>query len=174
MLLRLILAAALAVALSSPAAAQNLASCKVQTGTPTYTNDQNVPTACDANGNLKIASGTTQSTSVAPSGAASSGITPVTTTGSSLAAKSAPGNLYGYNATAGATAGFVAILNAVAAPSAGAAITPLECSAVSSNGTYRTRQDIPDRYTVGIVLLFTSTCATYTAVTPSVMTAVVQ
>ncbi len=109
---------------------------------------------------------------MAPS--AGSGIAPIASTSSSLVAKAAPGALYGYNATAGGSAAFVAVLNAAAAPSAGAAISPLECSAVPASGTYRTRQDVPDRYSVGIVLVFTSSCSTYTAVSPVLLTAVVQ
>lgn len=112
--------------------------------------------------------------SAPPNAAADAGIAPTSTTASSLVAKAGPGNLYGYNATAGSTAGFVAVLNAAAAPAAAAAIAPLECSAVPANGTFRVRQDIPDRYGTGIVLLFTSSCSTFTAVAPAVLTAVVQ
>jgi hypothetical protein len=102
------------------------------------------------------------------------GIAPVASTAPSLVAKASPGNLYGYHATAGGSAAFVALLNATTVPAAGAAIAPLECSAVPANGTYRTRQDIPDRYTVGIVLLFTTSCSTYTAGAPALIGAVVQ
>lgn len=109
---------------------------------------------------------------MAPSTAA--GIAPIASTSPSFVAKAAPGALYGYNATAGGTPAFVAVLNATAAPAAGAAIAPLECSAVPASGTYRTRQDVPDRYTVGVVLLFTSSCSTYTAVSPVLLAAVVQ
>lgn len=111
-------------------------------------------------------------TSTGSSSAAASGIQPTTTTTSALVAKASPGNLYGYNATAGGTAAFVAVLNATAAPAAGAAIAPIECSSVGASGTYRTRQDIGDYYPAGIVLLFTSSYTTYTAVSPAVMTAV--
>jgi hypothetical protein len=102
------------------------------------------------------------------------GIAPIATAGPAFVAKGSPGALYGYQATAGGSAAFVAVLNATAIPAAGAAITPLECSAVPANGTYRTRQDIPDRYTVGVVLLFTTSCSTYTAGAPALLGAVVQ
>lgn len=111
---------------------------------------------------------------VAAVATAAPGIAPASTTAATLIAKAGGGNLYGYNATAGATAAFVAVLNAASVPAVGAAIAPLECSAVPANGTFRVRQDIPDRYSVGIVLLFTSSCSTHTAVTPAVLTAVVQ
>lgn len=42
---------------AGPASAQNLASGKVNTGTPTFVNDQNVPLQLDANGALKVTSG---------------------------------------------------------------------------------------------------------------------
>ena len=102
------------------------------------------------------------------------GLPPVASTASALVAKSSAGNLYGYHATASGSAAFIAVLNASVAPAAGAAISPLECSAVPATGTYRTRQDIPDRYSNGIVLLFTSSCSTYTAVSPVLLAAVVQ
>lgn len=109
-----------------------------------------------------------------PSGAATAGIAPQTTMTSSLVAKSTAGNLYGYHATFGGTAGFVAFLNASTVPAAGAAISPVECVPISTNTSTRTRQDIPDRYSVGIVLVATSSCTTYTAVTPTLMAASVQ
>lgn len=108
------------------------------------------------------------------SSASAVGPTPSTSTGSALVAKSSPGNLYGFSFTQGAGAGFLALVNATAAPAGGAAITPLECVPVAANAYVRTRQDIPDRFTTGIVLLSTSSCTTYTAVTPVLMEAVAQ
>ncbi len=63
-MIRLLLAAAFAAALSSAAQAQSLSACKVQTGTPTWTNDQNVPLACNADGTLKTSGGGGGSTGV--------------------------------------------------------------------------------------------------------------
>lgn len=108
------------------------------------------------------------------SSAASAGIVPLPTAGSSLLAKASGGNLYGYHATFGSTGGFVAILNTATVPAAGAAITPVECTPIAANSSYRTRQDVPDRYTVGVVLVASSSCTTFTAVAPLNMTSIVD
>ncbi len=109
-----------------------------------------------------------------PSASAASAIAPTTSTTSSLVAKAGAGNLYGFGGTMAGTAGFIAILNAAAVPAGGAAIAPVECVPIAANASYRTRQDIPDRYSAGIVLLATSSCSTYATVAPTVMQAVVQ
>lgn len=92
----------------------------------------------------------------------------------SLVAKTAASNLYGFSFTQGATAGFLAILDAAALPAAGAAIAPVECIPVAASSGLRARHDIPDRYASGIVALSTSSCSTYTAVTPLLMSVVAQ
>lgn len=102
------------------------------------------------------------------------GPTPATATGTSLVGKASAANLYGYSLTQGATAGFFAFLNVTAAPAASAAIAPLECVPVPANGYVARRQDIPDRYTTGLVIVSTSSCTTYTAVTPVLMSVVAQ
>jgi hypothetical protein len=99
---------------------------------------------------------------------------PTVTTGTSLVAKSTAGNLYGYSFTEGATAGYFAILDASAAPSVGAAITPLECVPVAANAYVRARQTVADRFNNGLVVVSTSSCTTFTAVTPALMEALVQ
>lgn len=99
------------------------------------------------------------------------GVTPAVSTATGNVFKASAGNLYGYGFTQGATAGFLAILNATAVPAASGAITPLECIAVAAGASLRVRQDIPDRYTTGITFLSTSSCTTYTAVTPVLMQA---
>lgn len=105
----------------------------------------------------------------------SSGLTPVTSVGSSsLLAKASAGNLYGYDLTEGAGAGFFAFLNAASVPAGAASITPVACIAAAAGSSQRFRQTLPDRYTVGIVVVSTSSCTTYTAVTPVMMAAVVQ
>jgi hypothetical protein len=91
-----------------------------------------------------------------------------------LIAKGAAANLYGFSFTQGATAGFLAILDATVIPAASAAITPVECIPVAANTGLRARHDIPDRYATGIVALSTSSCTTYTAVTPILMSVMAQ
>lgn len=102
-------------------------------------------------------------------------IAPVVTRGASvMTAKASGGALFGYSLTQGATAGFFAFIDAVAAPTAGAAIAPIECVAIAANSYVRARQDIGDRYANGIQIVSTSSCTTYTAVTPVQMSASVQ
>lgn len=89
-----------------------------------------------------------------------------------FAVKASAGNLYGFSFTQGTTAGFLALLNAATGPAGGAAISPVECIPVAANGYIARRQDVPDRYTNGFVLVSTSSCTTFTPVTPVLMTAV--
>jgi hypothetical protein len=111
---------------------------------------------------------------LAPSTNAGNGIVPVAPTASAFTYKAAAGNLFGFSFTQGTTAGFFAILNLAAAPSSGAAISPLECIPVAASAYVARRQDIPDRYSTGITIVSTSSCSTYTPVTPVLMTGVVQ
>lgn len=113
--------------------------------------------------------------SEAPNSAAPAGIAPVTSAASSsLLGKAAAGNLYGWSFTEGATGAFFAILNVAAVPSTSASITPVECIPVAANSFVRVRQDIPDRYGTGVVVVSTSSCTTYTAVTPIQMLVTVE
>lgn len=122
-----------------------------------------------------VAGGTiTANALLQPGSAAANGISPVVTTGSSLVGKASAGNIYGWSVTMGASAGYMALLNVAAAPAAGAAIAPLECVPVAANSYVARRQDIADRFAAGIVAVATSSCATFTAVTPQVMSLVVQ
>lgn len=109
-----------------------------------------------------------------PSTSSTAGIAPLTTTGTSLLVKNAAGNLYGYDATESTTAGFLAILNVAAVPATSAAIAPLQCVAIPVSGTVHTRQDLPDRYSTGIVLLSTSSCTVYTPLADVIMGAIAQ
>jgi hypothetical protein len=171
MIRTLILALALAAGVSSAAQAQQakvVASCGAQAlrlndGTGQF---------IDQSGNLCTNAGS--AAAPAPSASSNNAITPQTSTGSALVAKASPGNLYGYSFTQGATAGYLALLNAIAAPAASATIAPLECVPVAANSYVRARQDIPDRYSVGIVALSTSSCTTYTVVAPQLIEALVQ
>lgn len=235
---------------AGPAFAQTLTSGKVNTGSPTFVNEQNVPLQLDATGALKVTNGgggSASGGSVSPAGtngtqaqsvqgitggvpqnsftaqfnsslptfasgssgylsvdvngrlilaptstiaignstntignvvaASSAGAVspaPVVSTGSSVVGKSSAGNLFGFSVTAGATAAYLAILNATAAPAAGAAISPVECIPVAVNSYVARRSHLPDRYTTGIVGVVTSSCATFTAVAPQVVSLLVQ
>ncbi len=78
--------------------------------------------------------------------------------------KAAPGNLYSLYATTGATAGYVMTFNATTAPADGA-VNPIECVTAPANSTISITFDgPPDIYSVGIVVVFSSTgCFTKTA-----------
>jgi hypothetical protein len=152
---------------------QNSYPCQYNATLPTLTTGASAYASCDVNGRLFALLPTGSTITPLPNTSGSVSVTPVTTTGSSLVGKASGGNLYGYHATFSATAGYVAILNAATAPAAGAAISPIECTPIAANSSYRTRQDFPDRYPTGVVLLATSSCTTYTAVTPVLMTALV-
>jgi hypothetical protein len=106
--------------------------------------------------------------SLVPCSAQSVGITPVVTAAAAatLVAKAAPGRLYKVQAANHtATAGFVVVLNAVAAPADGA-ITPLFCFAIAANGT--AQSDFSTRagaFNTGIVVVFTSAASCFTKTT---------
>lgn len=177
MLARSILAAALALGLSSLVPAQ------AQTATVIPTCGVGVNSPLGPGGNLFTDSTGTLCTSGSGGGstgsvpAASStiaGPTPTTSTTSTLVGKASAANLYGFSFTQGTTAGFFAILNAATAPAGGAAIAPIECVAVPVGGYVARRQVIPDRYPAGVVFVSTSSCSTFTAVVPVLMTSVVQ
>lgn len=186
MLYRLAIASALGLALTTAADAQTAqvlpscgsASIPVGPGGRLYVDQAgNLCTAnAGAAGTVTLGAGTnTIGNAVPAASAANIGITPAFTIGgSSIVGKATAGNLYGFSVTAGATAGYLAIINAAAAPAASAAIAPMECIPVPVNGYVARRQDIPDRYTVGVVALFSSSCQTYTAVSPQVISLVVQ
>lgn len=176
MLYRLLLALALAAGVSSAAQAQTVQvvpSCSA-TGVNTAVGPGGVLVR-DQSGNLCTSAVGSSGQAVAPSAASGSAIAPTVTRGASvMTAKASAGNLYGFSLTQGATAGFFAFIDAAAAPASGAAIAPIECVAVPASGYVARRQDIADRYTAGIQIVSTSSCTTYTAVTPVQMSASVQ
>lgn len=112
-------------------------------------------------------SSTPLTTTSGPSGAAGAAITPVVASAASaLVVKASAGNLYGASMTAGATAGFFIAYNAAAAPAGGAALTAAQILAVvpvAANGFASIGDfSVPDRFSTGIVLLFSTATTTYT------------
>jgi len=102
-----------------------------------------------------------------PSAAAASAIVPaVAQAATGLLLKASPGNLYSASMTAGATAGYLIAYNATAVPASGATLTAsllLNAIAVGANGFASLGGNpVPDRFGVGIVLLFSTSLATYT------------
>ncbi len=107
----------------------------------------------------------------APSSDAANAVTPVVAGagGSSLLVKGSAGNLYGASLTAGATAGFLIAYNAASVPAGGASLTAAQviyAAPVLANG-YVSIGDaaMPDRFSTGIVLLFSTSTTTYTVPT---------
>lgn len=108
----------------------------------------------------------TQAVAVAPHTVAAGAVVPARTTAaaSSLVVKASAGNLYGWQVVAGASAGFVLVLDATSLPANGA-VTPVQCVPVAAN-EYRIYDpgSIPDRYNTGIVIAFSTTgCFNLTA-----------
>lgn len=100
-----------------------------------------------------------------PTSAASAAIVSVVSAAaeSSHVLKASAGNLYRLAVTTGATAGFLLVVNAAAAPSNGV-VTPLLCRQIAANSSLEVdHAALPDRYGTGITALFSSTgCFTLT------------
>lgn len=101
-----------------------------------------------------------------PSAATTAAITPtVGQSVTSLQLKAASGNFYSASITAGATAGFLIAYNSATVPASGAALTAalvLNMVTVGANGLAGLGGNpVPDRFSAGIVLLFSTSLATY-------------
>ncbi|WFS02225.1 hypothetical protein [Rhizobium tumorigenes] len=94
----------------------------------------------------------------ATGGVGASSMTPVATTAASgfQIAKAGPGKLYGLNVVAGATAGYVLVYDAVAAPVDGAT-TPKKVFQLAANASLDRTWDRGLIFTTGIVIVFSST-----------------
>ncbi|WP_145984557.1 hypothetical protein [Methylobacterium aquaticum] len=97
------------------------------------------------------------------------GIVPaVTQAGTSVVGKANQGNLYSaYAVNSTTTAGYLACINATAAPAAGAAITPVDVATlagtIGATATLNYGAGPPNGYSTGIVCLVTTSLTTYTA-----------
>jgi hypothetical protein len=110
--------------------------------------------------------GTTNGMTIAPTATAGAAITPVVSSAaeSSHVFKASAGNLYAWQVTTGASAGYVLIFNATSAPANGA-VTPIKCVQVSANSTVGAGPVVPpEAFSTGITALFSTTgCFTATA-----------
>ncbi len=75
---------------------------------------------------------------------------------STLVAKATPGNLYGCCAVAGASAGFLMLFDATAAPANGT-VTPIKVWPVAANAGLELDFPKPIRGSKGLVLMFSTT-----------------
>lgn len=97
------------------------------------------------------------------------GITPVVTqAGTAVVGKAGQGNLYSaYAVNTTATAGYLACINATAAPATGSAISPVDvqplAGAVGATASINYGAGPPNGYSTGIVCLVTTSLTTYTA-----------
>jgi hypothetical protein len=131
--------------------------CQYRATSPTLPDQQFIILQCDSAGKLL----TTQT----PSSATSAGITPVVSAAAeaSKVFKASAGNLYAYQVTTGAAAGFVMIFDATSAPADGA-VTPVKCVAVAANSTVGVSMEPPEAFSTGITAVFSTTgCFTKTA-----------
>lgn len=105
----------------------------------------------------------TLAVSTSPSGSATQALTAVATSVASASlSRPSPGNLYSFQVTTGAASGYVLLVNAASAPLDGL-IAPQQCIAVSANSTVGQAFDIPERFSVGVTVLFSTTgCFTLT------------
>lgn len=105
-----------------------------------------------------------------PTANSTNAITPATgSLVNAVVGKASPGNLYGVEITTAASAGYLYVFNATAAPADGAVTAGrasgnyLHCQAVAATSTVPRSWEIPDRYSVGIVAVFSTTaCGTLT------------
>ena len=108
---------------------------------------------------------TANAQSLGPSSAPAVAIAPDTNTAvaSSRVLKASAGNLYAYQVTTGASAGYVMLFNATSAPADGA-VTPVKCVAVAANSTVGVTNNPPEYFNTGITIVFSTTgCFTKTA-----------
>jgi hypothetical protein len=151
----LALSAAGAQTVTTPA--QSAMACAYNTSVPTLSAGTYGLVQCDSAGNLLL--------SAAPSPAPTAGIVPVPSTAaeSNRVFKASAGNLYAYQVTTGAVAGYVMLFNATAAPVDGA-VTPVKCVAVPAASTVGVTANPPEYFSTGITAVFSTTgCFTKTA-----------
>lgn len=93
-----------------------------------------------------------------PSDLASAAVTQIATPTvvGSLVVKATPGNLYDFNVTVGASAGFIMVFNATAAPADGV-VTPAFVIPVAANAGVAFTFPYPRRFGTGITIVFSTT-----------------
>lgn len=114
-----------------------------------------------------VAAGTgVTATAIAPNSAAGSALTAVPSTAveTGHVIKASAGNLYGFEVTSGASAGFIMVFNSTTVPADGA-VTPVKCYVIAANATVAVQfSPTPLRLSTGVTLVFSTTgCFTKTA-----------
>lgn len=132
---------------------------RFNTSLPTLTNGQRGDAQMNAEASILTAQ--------QPTALATAGITSVVSASaeSNHVLKGSAGNLYGFQVTSGASAGYVMIFNATAAPGDGA-VTPIKCYVLPANSTMGASwsQGPPLVFSTGITVVFSTTgCFSKTA-----------
>lgn len=93
-----------------------------------------------------------------PNSNATTGVAPsaVTVASSSRVLKASAGNLYGFNVTSGASAGYVLVYN-LAAPPADGTVTPVKTYVIAANASLEVSYNPPRRFSTGCVVVFSTT-----------------
>jgi len=93
-----------------------------------------------------------------PNGSAGTALsrTQTTVASGSLICKASAGNLYGYNAVSGASAGYLMFFDSATVPADGT-VTPKLVIALAANASVQADRDIPIRFATGIVMVFSTT-----------------
>lgn len=134
------------------------------TGTPSGTQDVNIVTV--AGGAVPTLGTGIQGVAFAPTATAAAAIAPVVSSAAeaSHVLKASPGNLYGFHASTGATAGYILVYDATSAPSNGT-VTPVMCMAIPATSTMGMSPgaNMPILFATGITIVFSTTgCFTQT------------
>jgi len=127
--------------------------------------DRSGPYAIDSAGNAYLLG----TSSEQGSSAAAVGIVPaITISGTSLLGKATAGNLYGASAyNTSAVPGFLVTTNLAAVPISGGSVSPVDCVPLSATGQALINYGAgpPDTYSVGVVVLVSTSCTVYTPAT---------
>lgn len=128
---------------------------------------------------VTTAGGAAQGTVIMPTTSSGAAITASfrTDAGANLSAKTSAGNLYDWSVTTGGTAGYVLVYNRNTAPPEGSVTGNgmIDCVAVAANSTVSRAYTIPEFFTVGLWINFSSTgCFTQTTSATAFIRARVQ
>lgn len=140
----------------------SLLACRYVAAPPAWTDGWTGAVGCDGAGSVR--------TSETPSATTTSALAPVAgSLVSAVVGKAAPGNMYGVEITTAATAGYLYVFNATAAPADGAVVAGgasgnyQYCAPVAAATRLSSPYDTPESFSVGITAVFSTTaCGTLT------------
>lgn len=130
--------------------------CQYRTTLPSLVDQGFVILQCSDGGSLRVTN--------TPASGPNTGIAPITSGAAegSKVFKASAGNLYAYQVTTGAAAGYVMLFNATSAPADGA-VTPVKCVSVAAGSTVGVSMNPPEYFSTGVTAVFSTTgCFTKT------------